>query len=164
MTLLKTTGDVLANDWVVVTGDDALPRGGNLLVSPDRFHAARAELEGSNATVGLILSPEDEVEGLEDLLPNAPVLAITFPAFKDGRGFSQARIARQIMGYDGEIRAMGDIMMDQYAFLIRCGVDTVLVPEGESPEAWQAAAKRVSVTYQPAADGALSVFARRHSA
>ena len=66
-----------------------------------------------------------------------------------GRGFTQARSLRERLAFSAEIRATGNILPDQYAFLLRCGITTVETPDDTDPAAWQKAADCFSFAYQP---------------
>ena len=87
---------------------------------------------------------------------------LTFPAFTDGRAFSQARLLRQRFGYKGEIRATGNVLRDQYAFMQRCGFDAFEVAEDTDLAGWGRSAQAMSRHYQTAADGVRAVWAKRH--
>ena len=82
----------------------------------------------------------------------------------DGRAFSQARILRDKLGYKGEVRAIGTILRDTYAHMVRCGIDSVELPEGKSADGYLAALKEFSAWYQPASDNRVTVLELRHSA
>jgi len=77
------------------------------------------------------------------------LVAVNFPTFRDGRGFTQASSLRENLAFSGEIRATGNILSDQYAFLLRCGITTVEIQGGADPAAWQKAANCFSFAYQP---------------
>lgn len=90
-----------------------------------------------------------------------PLIAVRFPAFTDGRGYSIARLLRERHRYRGELRAMGDIGRDQLHYLARCGFDSFELREGEDPGAAQAALAEFSEAYQAAADEPVPLFRRR---
>jgi uncharacterized protein (DUF934 family) len=71
--------------------------------------------------VGVLLPGEAEPDAIADDLQDLAVIAIQFPVFRDGRGFSLARILRDRLGYQGELRAVGDVLRDQLFFMQRCG-------------------------------------------
>jgi uncharacterized protein (DUF934 family) len=114
----------------------------------------------SNATAVRLESDEDA----RLLLPHIDRLAlieIAFPKFRDGRGYSAARILREA-GYTGELRAQGDVLVDQIPLMRRCGFDA-FVPEASIDEATlDRALKRYPDVYQKAADGRSPVWALRH--
>lgn len=101
------------------------------------------------------LAPGDDATTLEAWLDELALVAVTFPAFNDGRAFSQAVLLRQRLGYDGEIRALGDILIDQVAYMLRCGVDSVAVANPVAIARLEAGwLGGVSQHYQPAVRGA----------
>ena len=77
-------------------------------------------------------------------LASLPVVAVQFPSFTDGRGYSQGRILRERMGYTGDLRAMGDILRDQIYLLHRCGFSSFALRADQSPEDALAALKDFS--------------------
>ena len=87
-----------------------------------------------NAAPDLVLMPED---GLPAAFDGLALIAVRFPKFRDGRGFSQIRALRE-RGCLGEIRAVGNVLPDQFLSLVRCGVSTVALPEGADPAVWRA--------------------------
>ena len=90
-----------------------------------------------------------EAEVLAPYLDRLSLVAVNFPTFRDGRGFTQARSLRERLAFSAEIRATGNILPDQYAFLLRSGITTVEMQDGADPAAWQKAADRFSFGYQP---------------
>jgi uncharacterized protein (DUF934 family) len=93
--------------------------------------------------------PVDQpAEVLEPYLDRLSLVAVNFPTFRDGPGFTQARSLREHLAFSGEIRATGNILPDQYTFLLRCGITTVETPDGTDAAAWQKAADRFSFAYQ----------------
>ncbi|MBQ1499088.1 MAG: DUF934 domain-containing protein [Sphingomonas sp.] len=114
----------------------------------------------SNATAVRIESGEDA----RLLLPHLDRLAlveVSFPKFRDGRGYSTGRILREA-GYAGELRAQGDVLVDQIPLMRRCGFDS-FAPEAPVDEAVLAASlARYEYHYQAAADPAVPVWKRRH--
>jgi uncharacterized protein (DUF934 family) len=78
------------------------------------------------------------------------LVAIRFPKFRDGRGFTLARTLRERYGFTGEIRALGHVLPDQHLFLLRCGFSSVAVPDDADLAVWTAAIGRFHVAYQPA--------------
>lgn len=97
----------------------------------------------------LRLGPDDDWRSLLPLLANLKVIAIEFADFTDGRGFSIARLLRDA-GFGGELRATGDILVDQVQYLNRCGFDAFDLPDSVSPELVATALAGISVRYQAA--------------
>jgi uncharacterized protein (DUF934 family) len=89
------------------------------------------------------------------------VVELSFPKFRDGRGYSSARVLRDRLGYRGEVRAVGEVLRDQWLFMLRCGVDAFEVREGTRLEDFRAALGEQTVFYQRTADGVPDIFALR---
>jgi uncharacterized protein (DUF934 family) len=114
----------------------------------------------SNATAVRIESGED-ARVLLPYLDRLALVEVSFPKFRDGRGYSSARILREA-GYAGELRAQGDVLVDQIPLMRRCGFDS-FAPEAEVDEAVLAASlARYDNVYQAAADGHVPVWKKRH--
>jgi uncharacterized protein (DUF934 family) len=86
---------------------------------------------------------------------------VNFPVFGDGRGYSAARILREA-GYTGELRAVGDVLVDQIAVLRRCGFDAFAPEVPLDPADAEAAFNRFAEVYQPTTDGRAAIWAKRH--
>ena len=114
----------------------------------------------SNATA-VRLEAGDDARALTPYLDRLALIEVSFPSFRDGRGYSAARILREV-GYAGELRAAGDILVDQLAFLRRCGFDS-FAPEAEIDHAAAGRAlNRYADQYQRAGDAAVPVWKVRH--
>lgn len=120
--------------------------------------ARRGELLSRADTVGVQLSPTDVPSTLGEDLARLAVVAVHFPKFADGRGYSIAYQLRRRLGYRGELRAVGDVQRDQLFYLSRSGFDAFLVKEGHDAQAALAALHDFNATYQAAADGRLPRF------
>ncbi len=119
-----------------------------------------AFLDQSNATA-VRLEPDDDARALIPFLDRLTLVEIAFPKFRDGRGYSSARILREA-GYTGELRAEGDVLVDQIAFMQRCGFDSYAPSVPLNPADVAAALARFEHVYQGAADGAVPVWKKRH--
>ena len=111
--------------------------------------------------VAVRLEPGDEPRDLVPYLDRLKLVEVNFPAFTDGRGYSAARILREA-GYAGELRAVGDIGIDDLPQLRRCGFDSIAPDVPLSDDDAAAALSRWSAVYQPAADGRAPIWALRH--
>ncbi len=119
-----------------------------------------AFLDQSNATA-VRLEPDDDARALIPFIDRLTLVEIAFPKYRDGRGYSSARILREA-GYTGELRAQGDVLVDQIGFMRRCGFDS-FAPEGSlNPADVDAAFARYDHVYQGAADAAVPVWKLRH--
>ena len=117
--------------------------------------------EQSNASA-VRIEPGDNARDLLPCLDRLQLIEVNFPAWTDGRGYSSARVLREA-GYEGELRAVGDIVIDMLSHLRRCGFDS-FAPEHALNEAdAQAAFDRWPDVYQKTTDGRIPIWAKRHS-
>ena len=114
----------------------------------------------TNATA-VRIEAGDDARALIPMLDRLALIEVSFPSFRDGRGYSSARVLREA-GYTGELRAAGDVLVDQIGFMRRCGFDS-FAPEAPIDQATLTASlARFPHVYQPAADGAVPVWKLRH--
>ena len=118
--------------------------------------------EQSNAAA-VRLEPGDEARDLLPHLERLRLIEINFPVYGDGRGYTAARVLREA-GYSGELRAVGDVLVDQLAFMRRCGFDAFAPEVPLDPAAAQAAFERYPEVYQPTVDGRAPIWPKRHMA
>ena len=117
------------DSWQVFDGTaGVMPEGADVLVSLDVWRAQGALLKGHSARLGLLLSPPDDVKSVASDLVNFELVAVHFPKFTDGRGYSTARLLRERLGWQGELRATGDVLRDQLFLMARCGFDSFALP------------------------------------
>jgi uncharacterized protein (DUF934 family) len=119
-----------------------------------------AFLDQSDA-VSVRIEPGDDVRRLFDVLERVRLVEVDFPRFRDGRGYSSARILRE-GGYTGEIKAVGDVLLDQLLFMRRCGFDSFAPDRPIDPEAAERALNAYPNVYQQAADNEVPVWKLRH--
>lgn len=122
---------------------------------------ALAEFGAGSNTAAVRLDPGDDARALFPYLATLRLIEVTFPRFRDGRGYSSARILREA-GFTGELRAAGDVLLDQLVFLRRVGFDSLAPARPLDPVAVAAVLARFPFVYQKAADGAVPVWALRH--
>lgn len=116
---------------------------------------------GQGDATAVRLEAGDDARALVPYLDRLALVEISFPTFRDGRGYSAARILREA-GYAGELRAQGDVLVDQIAFMRRCGFDS-FAPEAKLDEGvLKASLDRYAHVYQPAVDDAVPVWKLRH--
>ena len=107
------------------------------------------------------LEPGDDARALLPHLERLRLVEVNFPVFGDGRGYSSARILREA-GYEGELRAVGAVFVDQLSHLRRCGFDSFAPDAPLDPADADAAFNRWPEVYQPAVDGRVPIWAKRH--
>lgn len=148
--------------WPLLSTTDYVPAAGAVLVPLDTWLAGRDVLRARPQT-GVWLAAGDDPAALAADLGTLAVVAVRFAAFNDGRGYSQAHLLRERHGFTGELRAVGDVLVDQAGFLTRAGFDAFQVHEGTDLDRFGAALHRFSGVYQRAADGAVPIIDRRHT-
>jgi uncharacterized protein (DUF934 family) len=152
----------IATDVFVHVADGAeLPGDGAVLVSATRFLGDPEALLRRAGKTGVIWPNNRDLDDLVPYLDRLAVVALVFPSFRDGRAYSQARLLRERHAYEGELRATGQVLRDQFVFMLRAGFDTFEVKKESDAEAFAATAKRYSVFYQPTGDGRLTALHRR---
>lgn len=149
MALIRA-GHVVEDPYIDVSGREEIPADGPVIVSLAQWQAHAAELKGRR--LGIRLASDEHPQAIADELDAFAVIALEFPVFRDGRAYSYARLLRESWGYKCEIRAVGDVLLEQLHFMIRVGFDAFEL-SGDDPEgAFQTAAQEFSVWYQPASD------------
>ena len=116
-----------------------------------------AQWKGESA---VLLGPADDPAALDGRLDAISVIAIEFPQFTDGRGYSIAWLLRERYGFKGEIRAVGEVLRDNLHYLSRCGFDAFVVSDPSGPEALESLAD-FSEGYQASVDRPQPLFRRR---
>jgi uncharacterized protein (DUF934 family) len=117
-------------------------------------------LAGSNGDA-VRIEPGDDVRQLLPHLARLKLVEVTFPRFRDGRGYSSARVLREA-GFTGEIRAAGDVLVDQLGFMRRVGFDSFAPNAPLNPAVVQATLERFPYVYMKSSDGKPPVWALRH--
>jgi uncharacterized protein (DUF934 family) len=160
MPLVKN-GKISGDAFVHVADDDEIPVGGAVLISAARFLADADTLSRRLGKTGVIWPNNRDVDDLVPYLDRLAVVALVFPTFRDGRAYSQARLLRERHNYSGELRATGQILRDQFVFMLRAGFDAFEVKKDGDAEAFANTVKRYSVFYQPTGDGRVTALHRR---
>lgn len=163
MPLIKN-GGYIEDTWTRITDDEAISDNTKAIVSLARWQAERDQLSKRNAPLGLRLEAGESPEAISDDLAAFSLIELSFPAFKDGRAYSYARMLRQEFGYEGELRATGEVLRSQVSFMHRVGFDAFDVDERITPEVLATEFARYSFRYQPSADDATTVIERRSKA
>jgi len=164
MPLIRNGAPVTDDAWLRIGDDDPIPAEGPALVSMARWLRERERLAARNAPVGVALAAGEAPDAIMNDLDRFGLIEIAFSQFKDGRGFSYARLIRHRGGSAGELRARGHILPDQIFYLVRCGFDAVDGDDRITEAAWADAMTRFAHVYQTTGDGRRSVLQRRHAA
>lgn len=120
-------GHFIDDPWTIVEDGDTIAEAGHAIVSLKRWRDERAVLAERNAPLGLLIPPGSDWADIVHDLPRFPVIAVTIPKYADGRAFSIARLLRDRDRYTGEIRAVGDYIIDQMPYMKRVGIDAFVV-------------------------------------
>ena len=163
MPLVKN-GKSVEDAYVRILDDTAVPDEGAVLVPAARLLADAGEFVRRTGQTGVLWPNDREVSELVPYLDRLALVALVFPNFKDGRAYSQARVLRERHHFRGELRATGQILRDQFLFLLRSGFDTLEVTKSADAAAFAETIGRYSVFYQPATDGRLPALRRRLTA
>ena len=123
--------------------------------------ASLADFLGESNATAVRLLPGDDARALLPHLDRISLVEVAFPVFRDGRGYSSARILREA-GYAGELRAQGDVLIDQLNPMRRCGFDSFAPDAPLDPAAVKTALATWPHAYQRAADGIAPIWALRH--
>lgn len=142
---------------------------GNLILPLKTWMTRRSELAREpdcslpqeRKAPGVWLAPDDDVEALREHLPVLPLIAIDFPSFRDGRGYSLAYLLRRRLGWGGELRAVGDVLRDQLAHMRQCGFDSFAVREDKRVDDALKGLAGLSVLYGRSAIEPRPLFRRR---
>ena len=157
-------GRVVHDLWTTVGDADALhalPDDAPVLVPLALWSAERDALLVRKGCMGVSLGPADDPSVISDDLGQFELVAIDFPRFTDGRGYSIARLLRERYGYSGHLRAVGDVLRDQLFYMLRCGFDQFAMKhEGHLDDA-MTAWRDFSEAYQTSVDRRQPWFARR---
>lgn len=163
--LLDGAPRIVENDpWTLLAGNPELHPSGPLILPLDAWfeHQEKAVLLGERLSPdGICLAPDDEVESLQAYLAIVPLIAIDFPSFRDGRGYSQAYLLRTRLGWQGELRAVGDVLRDQLSHMRQCGFDAFAVREDKSVSDALKGLAGMSVVYGRSAIEPRPLFRRR---
>lgn len=153
MALIKG-GKLVADVFVDASGSDTIPSSGPVIVSLEQWQKSRDALLARGTPIGVRLHSDQSPETIADDVHRFALVALEFPKFRDGRAYSYARLLRERFGFNGELRAVGDVLMEQLFFMVRTGFDAFDVQQSPDPvAAFETALKDFTVWYQPTGDG-----------
>jgi uncharacterized protein (DUF934 family) len=161
MALVKN-GELVASAFADVAAAESIPPAGPVIVSLEQWKTHREELLGRGTPLGIRLRSDQPPELIADDIERFAVIALEFPKFRDGRAYSYARLLRERYGYRGELRAVGDVLLEQLFFMMRTGFDAFEIDSADPLADYRTAVGDFSVWYQPAADGRPTAMQLRH--
>jgi uncharacterized protein (DUF934 family) len=163
MPLIKN-GQIVPDPYVSLSEAEPLPDAGPVIVPLARWRADRDTLVAREGDIGVQLASDQQATEIAADLNRLALIALQFPTFKDGRAYTTARILRERYGFRGELRAVGNVLRDQYLFMQRCGFDAFEVKDERALADWRKALAEFSVFYQPTGDGRMTApLARRRA-
>ncbi len=162
MVLIKN-GEQLSDPWSRLAEDAAIPAEGPLVVTLAQWRERRDELLARGGELGIRLTSSESPAGIADDLAHFALCALEFPAFTDGRAYSYARLLRERYGFEGEVRAVGDVLLEQLHFMQRSGFDAFELDSESAIEDWKIAQSDIDHCYQPTADGRRSLMQLRQT-
>ncbi len=162
MALIKD-GKLVEDPWFALDDEAPIPQDRDVIVGLERWRRDRAALKQRPGRLGVRLTADQLAGEIAGELADFDLIALEFPKFGDGRAYSTARLLRERHGYTGELRAVGNVLRDQFVFLHRCGFDAYQVADARAADVWLEALGEIQVWYQPTADGRTPVAQRRQA-
>ena len=152
MPLIKD-GHIIEDSWSVLEDGAEIPSRGDVVVALERFLSDVDAMNRRVGRTGVALENTDDPEDLAPHIGDIDLISLVFPAFTDGRAYSQARHLRHHLGYTGELRATGNVLADQAGFLTQVGFDAFDLTSGQSVDVWNRASRAMTLAYQRGYDG-----------
>lgn len=166
MPKLIKNGALVDDQWTVLneaTGPDVLRvvRGKNFIVPLKFWQLYRDEIEEFSGGISLWLNSDENINAIANEIHNFPLIALNFPVFSDGRSYTNARELRERFNYQGEVRAVGDVLRDQLFYMSRCGFDAFSLRFDQDADACLQAFKDFQTNYQSTVAESAPLFRRR---
>lgn len=163
MPLIKD-GKIVEDPWTEVAPGAPLPDADALLVPYETWKDHREALMRRNSRLGVRLAADQPPQLIAGDLDRLDLVALAFPTFRDGRAYSYARLLRERYGFKKELRAVGNVLRDQFVAMLRCGFDSFEVKDESAAEAWRAAIAEFELFYQPTGRSGASLGVLRRAA
>ncbi len=160
MPLIKN-GQIVKDPWTEAAPDAPVPDADFLLVPYETWKEQRETLMKRNGKLGVRLAADQPPQLIADDLDRLDLVALAFPTFRDGRAYSYARLLRERYGFTKELRAVGNVLRDQFQFMHRCGFDAYAVADEKQAADWSRALSEISLVYQPSTDRRRPIAALR---
>lgn len=148
MSALIDTRQRIEDSWIRLTDDQDFEDQSNIIVSLHRLKRDWHQLQLQEIAIAVELEPDAAAEDIIFALPNLEMIVLHFEVFADGRAFSQAKLLRDRYGFTGDIRARGDVIRDQLAFMQRCGFNQFEIGDDENSELALLVFNEISLGYQ----------------
>ncbi len=148
MQLIKNQ-EIIKNGWVLIADNVPIPDQGRIIVTLQRFKSLMATDLSPIVHLGVSVTNTDDISFLQNEFHRIDLIRLNFPAFTDGRAFSQARILRHQLKFEGDIRISGEFILDQVHFLEKCGATSFEVADDVGLENWIRVTRSLNYSYQP---------------
>jgi uncharacterized protein (DUF934 family) len=162
MALIKD-GQLIEDPFSDASGAETVPPAGAVLVSYEQWQSHRPALLERGAPLGVRLRSDQPPELIVADLSDLALVALEFPKFRDGRAYSYARLLRERYGFEGELRAVGEVLLEQLFFMLRTGFNAFELEAEDPLHAYRTALGDLSVFYQPTGDGRTTALQLRHA-
>ena len=159
MQILKNR-QLVQDSWTTLSTDDNVVDG-DVIVPFTRWVNEKSQLEARKGKLGVIISSDTDIDEVIENLSSFDLIALHFPKYTDGTCFSYAFLLRERHHFQGELRAIGDVFRDQFAYLERCGIDAIQLDDEDALVVGRASFDDLSVVYQSSADKAEPVYRQR---
>ncbi len=163
MQIIKNA-QVVNDNWQLLTIEttlDEVSAQDNVILPLSLWLENKSLLKNRQEKTGVWLNSAEEIESIAENVTTIPLIALEFPSFTDGRHYSSARILRERYHYQGEIRAIGDVLKDQLFAMHRCGFNSFVIKQGKDINNALLGLTDFSETYQAAVIQPLPLFKRR---
>lgn len=150
---LISDGELVQDQFIDVACGGTIPETGSIIVSLEQWLSNLDVLVARRDPIGIRLRSDQHPEIIADDLDHFAVVALEFPVFKDGRAYSYARLLRERWGFTGELRAVGDVLLEQLHFMQRVGFDAFEMGSADPVADWQISGGEFSTWYQATGDG-----------
>jgi uncharacterized protein (DUF934 family) len=145
-------GKQVEDSWARASETSELPESGAVIVTLELWQERRVDLIARGEPLGVRLRSDQHADEIADDLEHFQLIELEFPVFRDGRAYSTARLLRR-QGYAGELRAVGDVLLEQLHYMDRVGFDAFEIDSQHAVDDWVTACKDLTVWYQPSGDG-----------
>ncbi len=158
--LIIKDNQIQEDDWILIRdieNVETLPDG-HVILPYSFWKEHQADCSEHKANLAVMINGDTAIADLAKFLDQFELIALDFPAFKDGRCYSHARVLRDRYKFQGDLRAVGDVLRDQLFYMQRCGISSFAIHEERDMEDALNGLKDFSVTYQGASDGNLPLY------
>ncbi|WP_062269912.1 DUF934 domain-containing protein [Endozoicomonas arenosclerae] len=160
MARLLKNNEVFQEEYQLLGAENSENESGTLLIQAKHLNQHQTLLQ-QNQPIGLFLDSDDELEDYEDQLEKFELIAINFPKFMDGRGYSLSRLLRDRYQFKGDIRAVGDVLVDQIFMMKRCGFSSYYLRDDQKAEDAIKALDTFTLRYQGSSDDPEPLYRKR---